>query len=135
MGRFDELGSGVINVNHYLPLYADGAMPKFIENDMFTTILPLESEEVTKQIRPESRPESRLADKVLNLLGIKEFGKSELASELGHKSISGELKKQVKILVDEDLIEMTIPEKPNSRMQKYRLTDKGKNFIKESNNE
>ena len=30
----------------------------------------------------------------------------------------------------EELIEMTIPEKPNSRLQKYRLTDKGRQWLK-----
>uniref|UniRef100_UPI00316AE2E0 Fic family protein n=1 Tax=Methanomethylovorans hollandica TaxID=101192 RepID=UPI00316AE2E0 len=29
----------------------------------------------------------------------------------------------------EELIEMTIPEKPSSRLQKYRLTDKGRAFL------
>jgi len=28
--------------------------------------------------------------------------------------------------LDEDLIELKIPEKPTSRLQKYRLTEKGK---------
>ncbi|WP_435784136.1 Fic family protein [Cellvibrio sp.] len=31
--------------------------------------------------------------------------------------------------VNSDLIEMTIPDKPNSRLQRYRLTAKGKYLI------
>ena len=33
--------------------------------------------------------------------------------------------KYVKPLIEEGIIEMTIPEKPNSQNQKYRLTSKG----------
>jgi len=48
---------------------------------------------------------------------------------LGHKTVSGELHKQVRRLVGLDLIEMTIPGKPSSRLQKYRMTEKGQNLL------
>jgi len=77
------------------------------------------------ELRPESRLESQLAAKVLLLLMKNDAGKAELASGLGHRTVSGELKKQIKNLLELDYIEMTIPEKPRSSKQKYRLTAKG----------
>ncbi len=59
------------------------------------------------------------------LLGKAEAGKATLAKLLGHQSVSGELHKQIKRLLTLEMIEMTLPDKPNSRLQKYRLTAKG----------
>ena len=51
--------------------------------------------------------------------------KSELSKNLGQKAISARLNAVVRELLTEQLIEYTIPDKPNSRLQKYRLTNKG----------
>ena len=80
--------------------------------------------------RLESRLESALAAKLLRLLSGEPAGKASLARSLGHGSVSGELHKQVKRLLAQQLIEMTLPEKPNSRLQKYRLTEQGRALLR-----
>jgi ATP-dependent DNA helicase RecG len=53
----------------------------------------------------------------------------EIARTVGHQTVSGELKKQILWLLAHHLIERTIPEKPNSRLQKYRLTAEGRALL------
>ncbi|WP_051822150.1 Fic family protein [Desulfonatronum thiodismutans] len=76
--------------------------------------------------RLESRLESALAAKVVLAIQEEPLGKASLAPILGHKTVSGELHKQVKRLAYSTIIEPTIPDKPTSRLQKYRLTEKGR---------
>jgi len=44
---------------------------------------------------------------------------AEIAEFLGHKQLSGNIRKALPRLREAGLIEYTIPDKPNSRLQKY----------------
>jgi DNA-binding HxlR family transcriptional regulator len=68
--------------------------------------------------------------RVLILLSNGPMAKSALSSGLGQKEISGQLNSIIRLLLANKTIEYTIPEKPSSRLQKYRLTEKGKGFLK-----
>jgi ATP-dependent DNA helicase RecG len=54
------------------------------------------------------------------------LGKAEVSAHLGQKEVSGQLNKVIRTLMGQGLIEYALPDKPNSRLQKYRLTEKGK---------
>lgn len=54
---------------------------------------------------------------------------NELILRINLRSKTGAFKRSIKYLLDKGQIEYTIPEKPNSRLQKYRLTDKGKALL------
>ena len=54
------------------------------------------------------------------------MSKADLSRRLGQKKISGQLNRVIRLLVADGSIGYTIPEKPRSRLQKYRLTDRGR---------
>ena len=80
--------------------------------------------------QPESLPlPESLQSRVIVLLANGPMQKSELSKNLGQKAISAQLNAVVRKLLTEQLIEYTIPDKPNSRLQKYRLTNKGRSEL------
>ena len=66
-----------------------------------------------------------LRSRVIGLLQIGELSRREIANELSISWNAGYLKITLDTLIEDDLIEYTIPNKPRSRFQKYRLTAKG----------
>jgi len=73
------------------------------------------------ELQPESQPELLLTDKIISLLKHKSLSKSDISKQLGQKSVSGQLNKIIRKMINLALIDYTIPEKPNSRLQKYKL--------------
>ncbi len=94
------------------------------------TVIELESDGGLES-RLESRLESALAARVVLLLIQQPAGKAQLAQMLGQKTVSGALHRQIKFLMEQQFIEMTLPEKPNSRLQQYRLTPQGQALVAE----
>ena len=75
-------------------------------------------------VRSRSRGGS-LDQRVLELLVDGPMSKSAIARRLGHRSVSGGLNRVIRRLRRDGLVEYTLPEKPNSSRQKYRLTRTG----------
>jgi ATP-dependent DNA helicase RecG len=57
------------------------------------------------------------------------LGSNQLLIRLGYSQKTGNYKVAMDKLATLNLIERTIPEKPNSRLQKYRLTTQGRTAI------
>ncbi len=77
------------------------------------------------QEQPESQPESQLEARLVELLRDGPLAKSELSKALGQKEVSGPLNKTIRKLIRQGILEFTIPAKPSSRLQRYRLTGLG----------
>ena len=58
-----------------------------------------------------------------------EMGREALQSALGLSDRKSFRERYLRPALVDGLIEMTIPDKPNSRLQKYRLTDKGRQWL------
>jgi len=53
----------------------------------------------------------------------------ELLERTGYGTRTGNFKRSLAKLLEQEFLEMTIPDKPQSRLQKYRLTEKGKQWL------
>ncbi|MGH8191677.1 MAG: ATP-binding protein [Rhodanobacteraceae bacterium] len=75
----------------------------------------------------ESRVESEgdIQARILSALKPGPLSKAEVAGSVGKKRIDGQLHAAMREVVAQGLVEYTLPDKPNSRLQKYRLTAKG----------
>lgn len=140
-GVIEKWGMGTLNIIDWCKengnpkptweVRAESVVTTFLPSSFFSTgkrpeEQTAEAEKVRPESRPELRPESRpesLEDAVLDLLKNGPLSKSELSRGLGHKHISGALKKVLVTLLKQGRIDYTIPEKPNSRLQKYKLTE------------
>jgi len=71
----------------------------------------------------ETEAES-LQQKVMNVLVQDALSKSEIANKVGLNSVTGHLNRTIRSLLENGSIVYTIPDKPNSRLQKYRLKKK-----------
>src|SRR5262249_9405185 len=131
-GVIEKWGMGTLNIIDWCKengnpkpaweVRADSVVTTFLPSSFFSTgKKPKEkAKKIIPELRPELRPES-LEDEVLNLLRNRSLSKSELSQSLGHKHISGGLKRVIMSLLKQRRIAYTIPEKPNSRLQKYKL--------------
>ena len=138
MDMVEQVGSGIKRIREMCRDYGVAEPVIEVSENWVTTMFkrPIEQAEdqvageVTSEVwsQPESQPES-LEMRMLILLSNGPIAKSALSIGLGQKEVSGQLNKVIRMLIANKTIKYTIPEKPNSRLQKYRLTAKGKELL------
>jgi len=121
--------------------------PDFRLTDGFVTIIQrpvrMKSVPVTTQDTPQvkaqveaqvrAQVEAQVVIDVLAACAESPLASGQIANALGHKTLSGNLRKILPIMRTHQLIEYTIPEKPTSRLQKYRLTEQGRALLSKLN--
>lgn len=133
IGLADELGSGMRNSYKYTKLYSGGE-PVFTEADAFTTVIPLSEaatamvgpiNQATPQVAPQDTHQVTPQDLEQRLLRLIDFcntprSKREMMDYLGLTDSKNFRERYLVPLLTAEKIEMTIPDKPNSRNQKYK---------------
>ena len=84
---------------------------------------------VSTKTESQKGVESKTARAVLSLLAQGSHGKAEIARALGKPKPGRHLNERVVKLLRQHLIERTLPDKPNSRLQRYRLTPLGHTIL------
>lgn len=125
IGLVDELGSGMRNSYKYMKMYSGGE-PSFAEADVFTTVIPL-SEAATATVGPTTQDTHQVAPQDVDqrLVELTEFcsmprSKREMMNYLGFTDSKNFRERYLVPLLEAGKIEMTIPDKPNSKNQKYK---------------
>jgi ATP-dependent DNA helicase RecG len=122
--------------------------PEFETNGFFTAIFRPnpdvraqvgahdEAHEAHAEVRsgPSRGPVGAQSEQVLNALRQTPLAMKELVTVLGLRSKTGALKRKVNELLSGNWIEYTIPAKPKSRLQKYRITPIGEEILKQQTN-
>ncbi|MEX0890216.1 MAG: hypothetical protein WDZ33_01630, partial [Balneolaceae bacterium] len=122
--------SGIRNTYKYCGLYTPGTKPEFIEGDVFKTIIPIQTEQVTGQPAEQvtGQPAGEATGEVQKVVGAleDEMKRSEIQQKLGLKHDDYFRLNYLEPAMKSGLIEMTFPDSPNHPNQKYRLTARGK---------
>ena len=120
IGLADELGSGMRNTYKYTQLYSGGT-PEFIEGDVFRTVVPLTPIAVGK-VGPQETTQvtTQVTTQETILAFCKEpRSKTEIMKHCGYKNAKNFTQNYLKPLLVSGKLQMTIPDKPNSRNQRY----------------
>ena len=112
IGWAEELGSGIRNIFRYTKIYS-GADPKFIEDDVFKTIIPLD-----EQATPQAKIEDHRTHDILEFCRSPKSRK-EIQDYLGIKDRRHFSKNILSPLLRGGLLKLSIPSKPTSPNQKY----------------
>ena len=125
MGLVEQVGSGIRRIRELCRDHRVAEPTIDVSENWVTTTFARQVEHAASQV-PDKSPASTL--QVRNLIRSLdgERTRSEILQGLGLKDRTNLAKEYIQPALAAGFIEMTIPDKPRSSKQKYRLTDKGR---------
>lgn len=122
MKFMERRGSGlkkIIDETAKLPGYTEKLKPEFRSTPSeFHVIMKNVNYIETKSSRTKDTPQENIFDKILEFCVIPKSRK-EICEHLGYKNLTYFSRHFLKPLIDQGKLKLTIPDKPNSKMQKY----------------
>ncbi|MDA3956976.1 ATP-binding protein [Oceanispirochaeta sp.] len=111
LGRFDELGSGVRNINKYLPLYSKGAKPVFKEDrQYFQLVLPLAGPVSSNSPKSSKKSSQKSSQKIVLLMSENpDITIAQLSKKIGISDRS--IKKHIAFLQSQNRVKRIGPDK------------------------
>ncbi len=129
MKFMERRGSGltkILNETAKLPGYEDRMKPEFfstpsdfrvvLKNVNYSTVI--DTAQVTPQVTPQVRPQVSIEEMILQYCSIPRT-KREIVEQFEYNDIKYFTKSFLKPLLESGRLQMTLPDKPNSRNQKY----------------
>ncbi len=147
VGYIERWGTGIDKMNRLMQEYGfsvpeyDEISGSFVVAFKRKEMKAKESVQVSEQVKAQVEAQvkaqveaqvelTKTHQKILLECLNKPISKKEVAIKLGHRSVSGSLKKAIVFLLGQKLVNYTIPDKPQSSKQKYAITEKGKQALK-----
>ena len=97
------------------------------ERTTICLLLPsVRQQEAQQETRQETHGKHSMRERILTILSGGEKSRREISMALGQKKITGRLNQCIIQLLASGEIEMSMPDKPQSRFQKYRKTRRAK---------
>jgi ATP-dependent DNA helicase RecG len=137
-GDIERYGTGFLRIREALKEYPELALSVEEVGDFLKVELRAAKEAsspatTTVATTVATTVTTTVATTVERLLSLcqKDIGREDMQKQLGIKNKNHFLKSYLNPTIAKGLVEMTIPDKPNSSRQKYRLTESGRQWLEE----
>ncbi len=138
MDAVEHIGSGIKRIRDICKSYGVAPSEVLVQDNWVTVTFTRpqaqrESGREPAQVEAQVEAHESLSQSEARILAVcskRERSASELLEALGYKSRTGNFKAALTRLLTNGFMERTISDKPRSRLQRYRITEKGRALLK-----